>query len=233
MARTPRSARALVSSRACQSTRSPTSATRSIAAAGLRAIPSGERGIEQLQIDAAVMKALTAFDRRNGYLSRAEQHRIDRIEIALEALEDLRERLAIVARCRAGQPLGESPRIARCAGDKQVRTTCVDDRMIGSSHGGDQIGVRRRQGRRAYALNNTLERKFEFMGLMECHFENAGDDLNISGKALGGRADEAQAIGSEVTIACNRLHEGRGRRPAWLQHQRGAIGRVLVVELFE
>ena len=57
----------------------------------------------------AGVKALPAFDRGDDDLGRAEQHRIDGVEIALEALENLGERSAEIARGATGKRLGETP----------------------------------------------------------------------------------------------------------------------------
>ena len=53
----------------------------------------------------AAMEAFAGLDRRDDHLGRAEQHRVDRVEVALEALEDLGEGLAVVARAIARQRL--------------------------------------------------------------------------------------------------------------------------------
>jgi hypothetical protein len=55
---------------------------------------SGERGIEQCVMHRSSVKTLSAFDRRDDDLSRAEKHGIDGVEIALESLENLGERSA-------------------------------------------------------------------------------------------------------------------------------------------
>src|SRR5262249_47318523 len=113
-----RAASALESSRACQSKRSTTRPIEGRAPAKSAVTMSGERGIEQSRIDAAGMKALARIERRDDHVCRAEQHRIDGVEIAPRALEDFHERPAVVARFLAGQLLGEVPRVARGAGDK-------------------------------------------------------------------------------------------------------------------
>src|SRR5437763_15563126 len=91
--RAPSAANALVSSRACKSTRSVISA---IVGGGSppRASGSPECGIEQIQIDVAGVKALAAFDGGDDHGCRREQHRVDRIEIPIETREDFRKRPA-------------------------------------------------------------------------------------------------------------------------------------------
>ena len=69
----------------------------------------------------AGVKTLAAVDRGDDDLGRTEQHRVDGVEIALEALEDLGERRAVVARRAARQRLGE--RFASAAGP--VTNSCT------------------------------------------------------------------------------------------------------------
>ena len=76
---------------------------------------SGEGGIEHFMMHGARVKTRPAFDRGDDDLGRAEQHRVDGVEIALEALENLGERGAEIARGAAGKRLGESLRVRRPA----------------------------------------------------------------------------------------------------------------------
>src|SRR5271168_782941 len=85
--RTPSLASARVSSRACQSYPSTASAMRSPA----RASPIEGR-IEQGRIAAAGVEALAGLQRGDDHFRGAEQQRIDRVEIALELSEQLREK---------------------------------------------------------------------------------------------------------------------------------------------
>src|SRR5262249_50465940 len=100
-ARAPRPAKALMSSRACQSTPATTSAMEAVGAGDRRVL--GERDIEHARVHLPLAKGLAAVERRDRDLRRAEQHPVDGIEIALGALENLRKRSAIVARAFARQ----------------------------------------------------------------------------------------------------------------------------------
>ena len=60
-----------------------------------------------------VRKLSPRVERRDDDLRRAEQHRIDGVEVALDALEDLGERPAVVARAFARQLLGQAHALRR------------------------------------------------------------------------------------------------------------------------
>src|SRR5262249_50285232 len=159
----PRPVSALESSRACQSKRSTTRPMDGRAPANSATTLSGERGIEQTRIDASGMKAFAGVERRHDHLGRAEQHRIDRVEIAARALEDFHERPPVVARFFARQLLGQQLRLARGAGNKEMDPAGIDDRVVGAPHGGHEVRMRRRERRRAQPLDDAVEREFQFM----------------------------------------------------------------------
>src|ERR1700722_3644147 len=92
---------------------------------------SGERGIEQFVVHFASAKTLSAFDRRDDNLGRAEQHGIDGVEVAFETLEDLGKRSAEIAGRAAGKRLRETLRILGRPGDIELRASAVDDRIVG------------------------------------------------------------------------------------------------------
>src|SRR6201993_2487039 len=104
----------------------------------------------------AAMEALAGLDGRDDHLGWTEQHRVDGVEIALEALEDLRKGLAVIAGALARQSLRELARLARRTGDEQMHAASVDDRVVGAAHRGDQIRMRRGKRRGAESLHNAL-----------------------------------------------------------------------------
>src|SRR5690242_5668075 len=147
-ARAPAAAKARIRLRECQSGPSLISAIRGAAAAGSGATESRERGIEQLEIEAAGLEAFAGVECRHDHLRRAEQQRIDGVEVALEALEDLGERTSVVARAFARQLLGELARGRRGAGHHQMGAPRIDDGVVGTAHRGDEVRMRRRERRR-------------------------------------------------------------------------------------
>src|SRR5271154_6502083 len=145
---------------------------------------SGERGIEQFVMKFACAKILSAFDRGDDDLSRAEQHRVNGVEITLEALENLGKRGTEIARCATGKRLRETLRILGRPGDIELRASAVDDRIVGAAHRADKVRMRWTERRGAHAIDDTLERKLQLMGLMQRHFQNPRDHLRSSSQAL-------------------------------------------------
>src|SRR5260370_19348990 len=101
------------------------------------AAPSGERGVEQFVMHRTGVKTLAAFDRRDDDLGRAEQHRIDGVEIALEAPENLGKRSAEITRPATGEGLRETLRILSRPGNKELHASPIDDRVVRPPHHGD------------------------------------------------------------------------------------------------
>src|ERR1700750_3163744 len=137
-----------------------------------RPAASGERGIEQFVMHFAGVKTLSALDRGHDDLSRAEQHGIDGVKIALEALEDVSERRAKIARSAAGKRLREILCILGRPRDKELRAPTVNDRVVGATHCGDKVGMRGTERRGAHPIDDALERKLELMRLMQPLFQH-------------------------------------------------------------
>ena len=61
--------------------------------------------------------------------------------------------------------------------------------------------MRRRQRRRADAVDDVGERKAKLVGLVKRHFQHPCDDLHRSGQALGRRIEEGEAGGRQAAVA--------------------------------
>src|SRR5262249_30927642 len=109
-ARAPKPASALPSSRACQSRRSVISAIDSEEAPPSAASASPECRIEQTQFETTGVEALAGFERGDDDRGRREQHRIDGVEILIEARENFREWAAVIAGAPAGPVVGKRAR---------------------------------------------------------------------------------------------------------------------------
>src|SRR5262245_5290207 len=157
--RTPSAAKACASMRACQSIPSTASAISGGAGAGSAAGVLREGGIEELQVDVPAVEAFATLDGGHDHLGRAEQHWIDGVEVALEALENLGKGSAVIARALTRQRLRELARVARRASNEEMDPPGIDDGVVGATHRGDEIGMRRRERRRAEALDQALQRK--------------------------------------------------------------------------
>src|ERR1700691_1712448 len=92
-------------------------------------------------------KTLSALDRRDDDLGRAEKHGIDGVEIAFEPFESLSKRRSEIARLAAGKRLREMLRILRETGDIELGASAVDDRVVGAAHRTDKVGMRRTEWR--------------------------------------------------------------------------------------
>src|ERR1700689_3563499 len=103
---------------------------------------SGERGIEQFVMNFPRAKTLSAFDRCDDDLSGAEEHGVNGVEITLEALENLGERGAEIARCATGKRLRETLSILGRPGDIELRASAVDDRVVRAAHRAAKAGRR-------------------------------------------------------------------------------------------
>src|SRR4029077_10599124 len=93
----PRAASAAATSRACQYMRSTTRPMVGVDACPVLPGRSGERVIEQVQFNVSGLEAFAGFERRNNNLCRAEEHRIDGVEVAADCFENLSERPPVVA----------------------------------------------------------------------------------------------------------------------------------------
>src|SRR5208282_1059100 len=109
------------------------------------------------------VKTCPAIDRGDDDLGRTEQHGVDGVEVAVEAVENLRERGAEIARGATGKRLGEGLRVGGRTGDEELRTAAVDDRVVGAAHRGDEIGMWGAEGRGAHAVDDALERKLQLV----------------------------------------------------------------------
>src|SRR5690242_3429742 len=127
--------------RACQSRASLKMAMRGRAGPTRRSTGSAERGIEQALVDAAGAEALAAVDRGDDHFRRAEQHRIDGIEITVEPAKDLGEGSSMVAGIARGQLFGESPRILGGAGHEEPDPGAVNDGVVGAAESLQEIGM--------------------------------------------------------------------------------------------
>ena len=76
----------------------------------------------------------------------------------------------------------------------------IDDRVVGAAHGGDEIGMRRRQRRTGNSVDNIGERKFQLMRFVQRDFEHAGHHLHAAGEAVRRRIDESQPLGRDAAI---------------------------------
>src|SRR5208282_1692153 len=93
------------------------------------------------------VKTRPAIDRGDDDLGRTEQHGVDGIEIAPEAVENLGERGAEIARGATWERLGKGLRVRGRTGDEELRAPAVDDRIVGAAHRGYKVGVRGAEGR--------------------------------------------------------------------------------------
>src|SRR5262245_59744396 len=96
----PRLLNALVSVRPCQSRPSP-NMTMAASLEPASRMSLGEGARQDGGVDAAADKALARFKRGHRHHGRAEQHAIDRIEVALHRGEDIGEWLSVVLRLEA------------------------------------------------------------------------------------------------------------------------------------
>src|SRR4029077_1097162 len=92
----PRRLKARPRLRPCQSLPSPNMTMAASLTASARMDPSGERARQHCVVDAPALEALAGLERRHRHHGRAEQHAVDRIEIALHRREDVGERLAVI-----------------------------------------------------------------------------------------------------------------------------------------
>src|SRR5690348_12137796 len=106
VAAAPCRANASVKRRVCQSGASTRMAMRVMASAVV-----GEGPRQDRRIELAAAEALAALKRRDLDDARAEQHRIDLVEITLIGVESLGEWLAVVAARAARQPIGQRLRL--------------------------------------------------------------------------------------------------------------------------
>src|SRR5262249_10753590 len=178
----PRAASAPQRLRACQSFRSVTRAMVGPNADARGEINSGERGIEKFQVEMPGVEILTGIERGDGHLPRTKQHRIDRVEVAFEPLEDIRKRLAIVARARARQFLGQRTCIGGGANYHQMNAPGVNNSVVGAPHRSHHVRMWRREGRGRHAFDNAVQRELQFVRLVQRDLEHACYDLGRTGK---------------------------------------------------
>src|SRR5271170_6401709 len=118
----------------------------------------------------AAAKTLSALDRGNDDLGRTKQHGIDGVEITLEALEDLSERSAEIARRATGKRLSKALRVLGRPSHVELRAPAVNDCIVRASHGDDEIGVWGAEGRGAHPIDYALERELQLMRFVQRYF---------------------------------------------------------------
>ena len=89
---------------------------------------------------------LAGLDILEGDLGRAEQVRVDGVEIMVVPGEDRRKRLAVVARGRRRHLRADGFEARIVAGDDQDHPCAVQDRVIGPPDGREIVRGNRRQG---------------------------------------------------------------------------------------
>src|ERR1700722_19657940 len=177
---------------------------------------SGERGIEQFVMNFPRAKAFPRFDRCDDDLSGAEEHGVNGVELALEALENHGEWGAEIARSAAGKRLSETLRILGRPRDIELRASAVDDRIIGAAHSGDKVGMRWTEGRSAHAVDDARKWKLQLVGLMQRHFQHPRDHLRRPSQALSRSVDHRQCRSRPPAIARDFVHNfWRRRTPAF------------------
>ena len=150
-------------------------------------------------------------ERGHQHPRRAEQHRVDLVEIVPGILEDPGERLAVVARGRARQLLRQLARLGLRPGHEQLHLAAEQDRVVGPAHGGEEIGRGRRQRRAAQPVAHALQRKAQRVDLVQRHLQHARGDLHRAGEARGRGQDEGQA---PRVRGRSRRRPARSARPA-------------------
>src|SRR3984885_2169157 len=207
--------------------------TRMVGASVKPAAMSGERGIKQFVMNFACAKTLSAFDRGDDDLSGAEEHGVNGVEIALEALENLGEWSAEIARSAAGKRLSETLRILGRPRDIELRASAVDDRIIGAAHSGDKVGMRWTERRGAHAVDDARKWKLQLVGLMQRPFQHPRDHLRRPGQALSRSVDHRQSRSRHPAIACDLVHNFPRRRTPAFDDQCGDIGFVPIADVFK
>ena len=76
---------------------------------------------------------------------------------------------------------------------------------------GHEVGMGRRERRRAQPLGDTVERELEFVRLVQRDFERARGDLHTPGEALRWRVDEGHGLGHDAAILGDFVHDWRRR----------------------
>ena len=92
--------------------------------------------------------------------------------------------------------------------DEEMDAAAIDDGVVGAAHRLDEIGNRRRDRRRARAVENVLEREVQGMSLVDRDLKNAGGDLHSAGEAPGRRVQDREA-GRDDAAALRQLSRSR------------------------
>ena len=186
---------------------------------------SPERCVEQRRIDPAGAKTLAGVDRRHDRLGRAEQHRVDGVEVALERPESFGEGPAIVARAGGRQRLGQRLRLVRggpvtnrCTRPPKMMASLVRPIAVTKSGCGGGSGAAPRPS------TMRASGKCSACSLVQRHFQHARHHLHAAGQALRRRIDDAEAAGatpqSAATSATTAARRRRARSPARARRRR-------------
>ena len=138
-------------------------------------------------------------------------NRVDRIKIAVETPENLREGLAEVARSATGKRLRERLRVCRRASHEKLYASAVNDRVVGAAHRRHKIGMRRAERRRAHAVDDPFKRELQFVGLVQGDLQHPRDNLRAARQALRRCVNHGQGRGSDAAFARHRSHDFGGR----------------------
>src|ERR1700722_16995093 len=194
---------------------------------------SGERGIEQFVMNLPRAKTLSVFDRGDDDLSGAEEHGVNGVEIALEALENLGEWGAEIARSVAGERLSKILRILGRPRDIELRASAVNDRVVSAAHSGDKVGMRWTERRGAHAIDDAFKWKLQLMRLMQRHFQHPRDDLRSPGQALCRSVNHCQSRRRPPAIGRHFIDNFRRRRTPTFDNEAGDIGFVPIADVFK
>ena len=190
--------------------------------------------LQHLPVPFSRAEGFARLDGRDDHFGRAEEMRVDRVEVALERLEDLRKGLSVVARPAAWQLLGEVPRSSRTAANEQLHQPAIDDRVVRPSHRLQEIGMGCRNRCAAGSIDDIVQREMQAVRLVKGHLQRAADDLHAAGKALRRGVDEGQRVRRQPRRRRHFLDDGCRRRLVRLQQENGggSIG-LAVGDLFE
>ncbi len=155
--------------------------------------------------------------------------RVDGIEIALELLKDVSERLPVIARCTAGKLFRQITSCSSAAAHIELDKTAIDDCVVRPTHGIQEIRMRCWNGCPSGTIDNCIKWKFQVMCLVQCHFQNPADNLHGTSQALRRGIDESQFVRRESRRLRHFFDDGGRRRCRCLKHDDRRIGLCLPI----
>ena len=195
-----------------------------------------EGAAEHLGLQPAECMALAALQVVKDDLRRAEEHRINLVEIAAVALENGGKGRPMIGRGRRRHLRADLGKLVVRCPNPDGDAAAVQDRVVGSPNRLQIVRGDRRQRRGAKAGNDLRQVKLQFIEFVQRCLHRTGHDLDTPGQTGRGCGQQGQFGRFKLQLFAEKIHHRVVGQLARLQdadgHRRPLASRDAVKELF-